>query len=46
MLPQCYRNRKTYHRRFQQWFQNEVLRDALTALANPLRESSQIDDSK
>ncbi len=46
MLPQCYPNYKTVHRRFQQWCQNEVLRDALTALANQLRECSQIDESE
>jgi transposase len=34
MLPQCYSNYKTVHRCFQQWCHNEVLRDALTALAN------------
>ena len=46
MLPQCYPNYKTVHRRFQQWCQNEVLRDALTDLANQLREQSQIDESE
>jgi transposase len=44
MLPQCYPSYKTVHRRFQQWCQNEVLREALTALTNQLRESSQIDE--
>lgn len=46
MLPQCYPSYKTVHRRFQQWCQNQVLREALTALANQLRESSQIDESE
>lgn len=46
MLPQCYPNYKTVHRRFQQWCQNEVLRGALTDLANQLREASQIDESE
>ncbi len=46
MLPQCYPNYKTVHRRFQQWCQNEVLRGVLTDLANQLREQSQIDESE
>jgi len=46
MLPQSYPNYKTVHRRFQQWCQNEVLRAALTDLANTLREQSPIDESE
>lgn len=44
MLPQCYPNYKTAHRRFQQWCQNEVLRSVLTDLANALREQGDIDE--
>lgn len=44
MLPQCYPNYKTVHRRFQQWCQQEVLRDILTQLANELRENGAIDE--
>jgi transposase len=44
MLPQCYPNYKTVHRRFQQWCQREVLRAGLTQLANTLREEGAIDE--
>lgn len=44
MLPQCYPNYKTVHRRFQQWCQQEVLREVLTCLANELREEGGIDE--
>src|SRR5512142_3312733 len=44
MLPQCYPNYKTVHRRFQQWCQKDVLRDVLCQLANTLRESGIIDE--
>jgi|SRR5215204_1170893 len=44
MLPQCYPNYKTVHRRFQQWCQREVLREILTQLANTLREQGEIDE--
>ena len=44
MLPQCYPNYKTTHRRFQQWCRSEVLRDILTDLANTLREQGAIDE--
>ena len=44
MLPQCYPNYKTVHRRFQQWCQREVLREVLTHLANTLREQGAIDE--
>jgi transposase len=44
MLPQCYPNYKTVHRRFQQWCRDEVLRSILTDLANALREEGEIDE--
>lgn len=44
MLPQCYPNYKTVHRRFQQWCEREVLREVLTQLANTLREQGDIDE--
>jgi transposase len=46
MLPQCYPNYKTVHRRFQRWCEQEVLRDVLCALANELREQGGIDESE
>lgn len=39
-LPPSCPNYKTVHRRFQQWCRSEVLRGALTDLANELREIS------
>jgi transposase len=44
MLPQCYPNNKTVHRRFQQWCRSDVLRNILTDLANALREEGNIDE--
>jgi transposase len=44
LLPQCYPNYKTVHRRFQQWCQREVLRAVLTQLANTLREEGALDE--
>jgi transposase len=44
LLPQCYPNYKTVHRRFQQWCEREVLRAILTQLANTLREEGAIDE--
>ena len=46
MLPQCYPNYKTVHRHFQQWCQSEVIRAALTDLANILREQGEVDESE
>jgi transposase len=46
MLPQCYPNYKTVHRRFQHWCRNEVLRDAMTDLANALRDKCALDESE
>jgi len=43
-LPQCDPNDKTVHRRFQQWCQQEVLREVLTDLANTLRDEGAIDE--
>jgi len=34
MLPPCYPNYNTVHRRYQQWCEREVLKDILTQLAN------------
>ncbi len=42
ILPQCYPNYKTVHRRFQHLCRNDVLRDVLCQLANTLRESGVI----
>ncbi|MCX8114010.1 MAG: IS5 family transposase, partial [Burkholderiaceae bacterium] len=44
MLPQCYPNYKTVHRRFQRWCEQEILRQILTDLANALREQGFIDE--
>jgi transposase len=46
MLPQCYPNYTTVHRRFQNWCRNEVLRAVLTDLANTLRDEGAIDESE
>ncbi len=45
MLPQYYPNYKMVNRRFQQWYENEVIRAALTNLANTLRQQGAIDES-
>lgn len=44
MLPQCYPNYKTVHRRFQQWCEREVRREMRTQLANTWREEGAIDE--
>src|SRR5512139_1390190 len=44
LLPQCYPNDKTVHRRFQQWCEREVLRDIVTQLANALRDEGALDE--
>jgi len=46
MLPQSFPNYKTVHRRFQQWCQNDVIRAALTDLANALRTQGDVDESE
>jgi transposase len=44
LLPRCYPKCKTVHQRFQQWCQQEVLREVLTQLANTLRDEGTIDE--
>jgi hypothetical protein len=44
MLPQCYPNYKTVHRRFQTWCQSEILRRVLTDIANELRARGVLDE--
>jgi transposase len=46
MLPQCYPNYKTVHRRFQRWCEREVLREVLAQLANTLRDEGEIDEEE
>ena len=46
MLPQCYPNYKTVHRRFQNWCRINVLREAMTDLANTLRDEGALDESE
>ncbi|CAI4030662.1 transposase [Nitrospira tepida] len=46
MLPQCYPNDNTVHRRFQHWCHQEVLRAVLTDLANTLREDGALDEAE
>jgi transposase len=46
MLPQCYPNYKTVHRRFQTWCRNEILRQVLTDIANELREHGALDEEE
>ena len=46
MLPQCYPNYKTVHRRFQQWCRSDVLRNVMTELANLLRDENVLDESE
>jgi transposase len=46
MLPQCYPNYKTVHRRFQKWCREEILRDLLVDLANELRAENELDKSE
>lgn len=43
-LPKCYPNYKTVHRRFQTQREQDVLRDIMTALANELRDRSDINE--
>ena len=38
MLPQCYPNYETVHRRFQTWCRNGVLADVLQDLASELQD--------
>ena len=46
MLPQSYPNYKTVHRRFQSWCHSEVLRQALTDVANELRDKGVLDEEE
>ena len=46
MLPQCYPNYKTVHRRFQSWCRDEILRRALMDIANELRERGALDEEE
>ena len=46
MLPQCYPNYKTVHRRFQTWCRSEVLRGILMDIANELRERGVLDEKE
>src|SRR5262245_53521759 len=46
MLPQCYPNYKTVHRRFQTWCRSEVLRGILMHIANELRERGVLDEEE
>jgi len=46
MLPQCYPNYKTVHRRFQTWCQSEILRRVLTDIANELRGRGVLDEEE
>jgi hypothetical protein len=44
MLPQCYPNYKTVLRRFHNWCRSDVLREAMTDLANALRDEGALDE--
>ena len=46
MLPQCYPNYKTVHRRFQAWCHSEVLRRVLTDIASELRTCGVLDEEE
>lgn len=46
MLPQCYPNHKTVHRRFQTWCRDEILRQILMDLANTLRADGALDETE
>ena len=46
MLPQCYPNYKTVHRRFQTWCDNNIIRDIMVDLANELRAQDALDKSE
>lgn len=46
MLPQCYPNYKTVHRRFQNWCNDNTIRDIMIDLANTLRDHKVIDESE
>lgn len=46
MLPQYYLNYKTVHRRLLQGSRDDVIRAALTDLANTLRDEGAVDESE
>ena len=46
MLPQCYPNYKTVHRRVQAWCRSEVLRGVLADIANEMRERGVLDEEE
>ena len=46
MLPQCYPNYKTVHRRFQTWCRQGVLHEVLKDLAQTLQERGDLDASE
>ena len=46
MLPQCFPNYKTVHRRFQAWCHSEVLRRVLADIANELRARGVLDEEE
>jgi transposase len=46
MVPQCYPNYKAVHCGFQHWCRNDVLRKAMTNLANTLRDEGGRDESE
>jgi Putative transposase of IS4/5 family (DUF4096) len=46
ILPQCYPNYKTAHRRRQRWCEREILREVLAQLANEPRDRGEIDESE
>jgi transposase len=46
MLPQCYPNYKTVHRRFQTGCRSEILRRVLTDIANELRARGVLDEEE
>ena len=46
MLPPCYPNYKTVHRRFQNWCRQGVVREVLMDLAQTLHEQGGLDESE
>lgn len=46
MLPQCQRNCKSAHRRFQSWCEREMLRAILIGLADDLHDGGAIDEAE
>ncbi|MDN5942789.1 MAG: transposase [Nitrospira sp.] len=46
MLPHCFPNYKTVHRRFQQWCEREVLGHIVTQLENTMSNQGKINESE